>query len=122
MVPENLRIEGLSVKQLDALAAVIAQRREYLVYEDRKRVRALLIDEAAKEGFTVQELFGLGAGAAVRAAAAPVKGPKLAAGTYQDPQDPTRTWTGRGPRPAWFRAAIAAGTPPVALRVDAGAR
>lgn len=121
MIPENLRIEGLSLKQLDALAAAIAQRREYLVYEDRKRVRALLIEEASKEGFTVQELFALGGGSATRVPAA-AKLPRLAAGVYQDPNDPARTWTGRGPRPAWFKAALEAGTPAVALRVDAAAR
>lgn len=121
MISEKLRIEGLSVKQLDTLAAAIAQRREYLVFEERKQLRERLIEEAKKEGFTIQELFAVGGGSAARAQDA-AKVPRLAAGVYQDPQDPTRTWTGRGPRPAWFKAALAAGTPAVALRVDAAAR
>jgi DNA-binding protein H-NS len=30
---------------------------------------------------------------------------------YQDPSNPANTWAGAGPRPAWFKKALAAGVP-----------
>lgn len=116
MTPENLRIEGLTVRQLDALLAAIAQRREYLVFEERKQLRQRLIDEAAKEGFTIQELFGVGGGATRQRGVS--EKPRLVSGTYADPGNPNRQWSGRGRMPRWFKAALSAGTPAVAMRVD----
>lgn len=71
-------------------------------FEQRKKVEALAALEAkAREmGFSLADLAGGKSGKAVSA-------PK-----YQDPNDPTRTWTGRGRKPGWFRAALDAGTSP----------
>ncbi|MEQ8951334.1 H-NS histone family protein [Marinovum algicola] len=71
-------------------------------FEQRKKAEALAALEAkAREmGFSLADLAGGKSGKAVSA-------PK-----YQDPNDPTRTWTGRGRKPGWFQAALDAGTPP----------
>lgn len=39
-------------------------------------------------------------------------GKTVSAPKYQDPNDPTHTWTGRGRKPGWFQAALDAGTSP----------
>lgn len=31
---------------------------------------------------------------------------------YRDPKDPAKAWSGRGKRPQWFKAALAAGAKP----------
>lgn len=38
---------------------------------------------------------------------------------YRDPANPTNTWGGAGPRPAWLKSALAAGVPLDQLRAQA---
>ena len=56
---ERLRLEGLTIRQLEQLELAVRQRREQLIYEDRKRVRDLLIETAREEGFSIYALFDL---------------------------------------------------------------
>jgi hypothetical protein len=56
---EHLRLEGLSIKQLEALEIGARQRREQLIFQDRKRVRDLLIQAALDEGYSLYTLFDL---------------------------------------------------------------
>jgi DNA-binding protein H-NS len=107
-------LEGLTIKQLDALALAVAEKRQQLVFADRKRVRQLLIDAATAEGFTIEGLFGFGAPGQPEQA----KKQRLATGIYRNPANPSQVWHGRGPRPNWLKRALAAGTPAVALRID----
>lgn len=37
---------------------------------------------------------------------------------YRDPTNPSNVWAGAGPRPAWMKAALAAGVPIEQLRAD----
>jgi hypothetical protein len=64
---EHLRLEGLSIKQLETLELVVRQRREYLIYQDRKRVRDLLMETAQQAGFSIYTLFDLPAPGGSRA-------------------------------------------------------
>lgn len=77
-------------------------------FEQRKKAEALAALEArAREmGFSLADLTGGKSGKTVSA-------PK-----YQDPNDPTRTWTGRGRKPGWFQAALDAGTPPEEMLIS----
>jgi hypothetical protein len=52
-------LSGLSLGELDELQAALTERRAQASYQDRKRVRALLIDAAHAEGFALSELFDL---------------------------------------------------------------
>ncbi len=36
---------------------------------------------------------------------------------FQNPADPSQTWTGRGPKPKWFKKAITSGKNPDALLI-----
>lgn len=56
---ERFKLEGLSIRQLEQLELAVRQRREQLIYEDRKRVRELLIQAARDEGFSIYNLFDL---------------------------------------------------------------
>ena len=40
-----------------------------------------------------------------------------AAPKYADPTDPTRTWTGKGRQPNWFRAAVENGAAPETMLI-----
>lgn len=69
--------------------------------QDRERKAALAAAEkaAAEMGFSLADLTGGGKGA---------KRPALPA-KYKNPSNPDQTWSGRGRRPDWIRAAIEAG-------------
>ncbi|MEE4292289.1 MAG: H-NS histone family protein [Cycloclasticus sp.] len=67
------------------------------------------IENAAREyGLTVDEVLGSSA----TTGSAPKGAPR-----YVNPDDPDQTWTGRGRQPAWYKAAIAAGTDPATLEI-----
>jgi len=59
-------LADLTVRELDELQAAVSERRAQAVYADRKRVRALLIEAAHAEGFTLIELFDLSSGSRQR--------------------------------------------------------
>lgn len=56
----------LTVRELDELQAAVAERRAQVVFADRKRVRALVIEAAHAEGFALSELFELSSGSRTR--------------------------------------------------------
>lgn len=75
-------------------------------YEERQRRKALAAAEqvARSFGLKLTDLVGNGkgrAGGAKGAASGTVK--------YVNPENPDETWSGRGRRPAWVRAALEAG-------------
>lgn len=98
----NINLDELSLKELKKLerdvSAAIAS------YETRVKAQALAeLDAKARElGFSLAELTG---------AAVTVKGKRApATAKYANPANPAETWSGRGRKPAWFAAALAAGT------------
>ena len=102
-------LDGLSLKDLKKLekdvAAAIAS------YETRAKAQALAeLDAKARElGFSLAELTG---------AVVSVKGKRApASAKYRHPENSSETWSGRGRKPAWFAAAIAAGKTPDDLAV-----
>ena len=69
-------------------------------FEKRQKEAALAAAKRAAEehGFSLEEILG-------RKSAGKTAIPK-----FRNPADPDQTWTGRGRQPAWYKAAIAAGT------------
>jgi DNA-binding protein H-NS len=80
-------------------------------FEARKKAEARAkLEETARElGFNLHEL--LGSEVATKRTRAPVDA------KYRNPQNHDETWSGRGRRPAWFLAAVAAGTAPEDLAI-----
>lgn len=78
-------------------------------YEDRTKAkaRAELEAQARAMGFNLAELVGM---------EAPRKRSPAVA-KYRHPESPAETWSGRGRKPAWFAAAIAAGKTPDELAI-----
>ena len=82
-------LNGLSAKQLNDLILKAEQRKTTLTAEKRDKVREKLVAIAAAEGFTIEELFGVGKARNAKRSVAP-KYRNLAS---------TETWSGRGRRP-----------------------
>ena len=109
----SISLEGLSVKQLAALAQQAKKRADALkkrkpIAVVRKEVTAL----ARKHGYTLAELVGgagSGGGKATAKSAAKVGKRAKVAPKYRNPAKPTETWAGRGQPPRWLAAELKKG-------------
>ena len=116
-------LNALSPQQLDALISAARERKTAL--KKRKPIAAIrgrIVEFAAAEGYSIDELFGgrAATGTTGRAAKkAPAKkasrqGRKLGkvAPKYRNPANPEETWTGRGKHPRWMAALVKKGKKP----------
>jgi DNA-binding protein H-NS len=95
----DLDLNALSLADVKQLHKDVAKA--IAGYKDNKKSEACAALEAhAKElGFSLAELVGQ-----------PIRKVRAAvARKYQHPENPEVTWSGRGRRPLWFIAALAAG-------------
>ena len=94
----DINLEILSLAELKTLRTTVD--RAIASYEDRKKKEALAeLEEAARKmGYSLGELTGMAG-----------KPRKAVAPKYANPADATQTWTGRGRKPGWVLAALAAG-------------
>lgn len=100
-------LNSLSLKELKDLQSQVA--RAIASFEDRKKKEALaeLQEFARAKGFDLEELTG----------ATVVRRRAPASAKYANPADKSDTWSGRGRKPRWFIAALAAGMAPEDLSV-----
>ncbi len=117
-------LNALSPKELDALISAARQRKTAL--KKRKPIAAIrkrIVDFAAAEGYSIEELFGAAARRGGTRAAAPRKAAKRASASkgrklgkvppkYRNPGNPEETWTGRGKQPRWMAALVKKGKKP----------
>jgi len=103
----EMNLNELSLKDLKDLQSQIAKA--IGSFEDRrKRVALAELEEVARaKGFSLAELTG---------AAVPRKTTASVA-KYANPANHSDTWSGRGRKPRWFIAAMAAGRKPEDLAV-----
>ncbi len=95
-----INIEKLSLEELKALRKNLD--RAIASYEERAlaKAKAELEAKAKEMGFTLAQLVDSSKSKKRRAAAV---------AKYGNPENSAETWSGRGRRPAWFTAALAAG-------------
>lgn len=109
----KINLNSMSVTELKALGKRVEKAIER--HEAKKKTKALAALKAkAKElGFSLNDLVGGSSKAAKASDAAPKKKSSAkkakAKVAYRHPDDASKTWAGRGPRPAWLRDELAAG-------------
>lgn len=98
----SINLEALSLKELKKLERDVAAAIDS--FEARAKAQALaVLDAKARElGFSLAELTG--AEVSLKSKRSP------AAAKYRNPANAKETWSGRGRKPFWFVAALAAGT------------
>ena len=99
---EKMSLEDLKLLQKNVNSAIAG-------FEKRKKAEAKKALEAvAKEhGMTLGEILG----------DKPRPRGKTAAAKYQNPANPSQTWSGRGRQPGWFKDALASGKKPDSLLI-----
>jgi DNA-binding protein H-NS len=107
-------LKSMSRKELEKLASDVEKSLEKHRKKDLKRIRQEMEKLAAAHGVTVEDIIGSGATAKAtpKKAVKPKSAPK-----YADPADKSKTWTGKGRQPEWFKSAISAGKIPESMAV-----
>jgi DNA-binding protein H-NS len=103
-------IKNMSRKELEKLAGDVEKSLEKLRKKDLKKVRQEMEKLAAAHGVTVEDIMG--STATPKKAVKPKAAPK-----YANPADKSKTWTGKGRQPEWFKSAISAGKAPESMAV-----
>lgn len=96
-------LKALTQSQLNELIQHAERRKEELVVESVQNVRERVLKLLADEGLSFDDVFGAKRRGVPRFTTGKVKA------KYRNPDDATQTWAGRGKRPRWFNAALAAG-------------
>ena len=108
-------VKKMSRKELETLRGRIDRQLEKLKSDDRKKARDAAEKAAKAHGFSLAELAG---GAAAKPPARGKRKPaKVGVPKYANPANPSKTWTGKGRQPEWFKAAMAAGKSPKQLEI-----
>lgn len=111
----KVSLTGMTRKELEKLQQRIATALEKLNDQDRKAALAAAKKAAAAHGVSWEELTG--GEAPKKRGPKPGKAKTVSVAKYANPADKTQTWTGKGRKPEWFKAAIAKGTDPKAMEI-----
>jgi DNA-binding protein H-NS len=114
----NTDLKSMSRKELEKLKADVEKALLKASDRDLKAAREAAMKAAAAHGFSLAELTGKAPEKQPRKTAKPAKTLKAKSKPkYRDPADATKTWTGKGRQPDWFKSAIAAGKDPSSMAI-----
>ena len=99
-----INLRNLNYSQLEELIQRARARQADLAKERASKLREKISAMVKAEGLEIGDVFG---GSGARRGAVAVR--RKVKPKYRNPADPAQTWTGRGKRPRWYSAALAAG-------------
>lgn len=100
----SIDLKKLSNSQLNDLISKAAKRKQELAVETVQKVRDRIGKILNDEGLSLDDVFGNRRGRPAKSAVKFKVKPK-----YRNPADASQVWSGRGLKPRWFAAALAAG-------------
>ena len=89
-----VKLEKMSRDELEQLTVAIQDELKKRKVEERKKALAEAEAAAAQYGFSLAELTSGGKASKMKSASV-IK--------YRSPEDPSKTWSGRGRRPEWIK-------------------
>jgi len=108
-------LKTLSLKELKSLKTRVEKEIARRAVTEKKKALKELQAIAEARGFQLEELLGAGGRRKARVVRRrPARGKTVV--KYRDPQDPKRTWSGRGRKPKWVQDWLAAGNSLDALK------
>lgn len=106
----TIDLKSMTKKELEKLARDVDKALDRLRKKELKKLRDEMEKLAAQHGVSVEDVMA----GAVKAK----KTPKVkSAPKYANPADKSKTWTGKGRQPEWFKEAIAAGKTPDSMAI-----
>lgn len=112
----NSDLKTMSRKELEKLLTDVKKALQATQARDRRNARKAAERAAAEFGFSLNELDDPKPAKAPKVKAAK-KPKKTSKPKYADPSDASRTWTGKGRQPNWFRAQVEKGIDPSTLEI-----
>jgi DNA-binding protein H-NS len=97
-------VENMSLKQIEALEARIADAKAAAEEEAKAEIKAKIDAILENSGLTIGDLYPVARRGKGRSKA----GGKVAV-KFRNPKDPSQTWSGRGRRPLWLVEAVKKG-------------
>ncbi len=109
-------LKAMSRKELEKLLNSVSKALASAKARDQREAKKAAAKAAAEFGFSLGEISEADGivQKKTKAKKAPRKPSKPA---FANPEDKTQTWTGKGRQPNWYRAQIAAGVEPDAMRI-----
>lgn len=110
-------LKSMSRKELEKLLKDVQLALKNAKARDLREAKRAAQKAAAEYGFSLGEITDE-EGTPRKAPKKKTKKPaKKAPPKYADPNDPSRTWTGKGRQPNWFRAAVEKGADPSSMLI-----
>lgn len=111
---DTMTKEDLAKEREEAEARLKQIRKAESEYDGRrlKELRAQVEKMLADEGYTMADLMQ-GRSGGKKTAGGAVKAPAK----YRHPENPSKTWSGRGRQPGWYKDAIESGKTPEDLAI-----
>ncbi|MBC6436819.1 MAG: H-NS histone family protein [Rhodobacteraceae bacterium] len=103
-----LNLDAMSRDELMNLRKSVDAALKTLDKRKKKKARAAVEQTAREHGFSLNDILGTKKANGSKKKSSPSKSPPK----YANPADSGQTWTGRGPRPGWFRDCLAKGKTP----------
>ncbi|WP_333713176.1 H-NS histone family protein [Yoonia sp.] len=111
----NTDLKSMTRKELLRLQANVEKALARLEKQEKQAALVAAEKAAAAHGFTLAEITGASIEKTPRKSATLQK--QSGVPKYKNPDDPAKTWTGKGRQPDWFKSAIAAGKNPKDLEI-----
>lgn len=94
----KINLDKMNLFDLKALQTEVEQAIEKRRDTDRSSLKDKMAEMANEAGFSIDDLFGKSKGK--KSSLAP---------KYRNPDDPSKTWSGRGRKPEWLKQRLKAG-------------
>jgi DNA-binding protein H-NS len=119
LYPMIADLKSMSRKELEKLLTDVKKALHTAQARDRRDARKAAERAAAEFGFSLNELEDETPKKEkkVKAPKKAKKASKPSVAKYADPSDPSRTWTGKGRQPNWYRTAIEKGIDPASFEI-----
>lgn len=103
----SINLDQMSLTELKDLKARVIRAIDTFNERRKREILAELEETARARGYSLAELTALKV----------TRKRSVSAPRFANPENPSDTWTGRGRKPGWYTAAIAAGKSPGDLAI-----
>ncbi len=112
----NKELKAMNSKELEKLLVDVKKELQLSKARDRRKALKAAERAAAEFGFNLSELQEI-TPTEKKKTKGPKKATKPSKPKYANPEDPSRTWTGKGRQPLWFLSAVEKGINPSDMEI-----
>ncbi len=114
---EKEELKAMSRKELEKLSAQVQKALAAAKARDHRDAKRAAAKAVAEYGFSLDDISEPASSKPKAPKAKKKAGRKPSKPVFANPEDASQTWTGKGRQPNWYRAQVANGTAPDAMRI-----